>query len=130
VKYLLLFFEAFSKFNFLMLSGLSVDKFAYEKEMASCFSDDNTKYSEWWFNEPSFGNWNYYGNRLAALIRNQLKDKYQRNQCSKQFGKPKNDLLTRISDYDLYRVLKKQLNIEMYGMHMDPEFQRRNKKKI
>lgn len=108
VKYLLHFFEAFSKFNFnLLLSGLSADIFAYERDVAFCFADSESKYGEWWFNEPSFGNWNYYGGSLASIIRNQLKDKYQRNQCSKLFGKPKNELLAKLSDYDLFQILKK-----------------------
>lgn len=132
VKYLLHFFEAFSKFNFnLMLSGLSVDTFAYEKDVARCFEDDKTKYSEWWFNEPTFGNWNYYGSSLSAIIRNQLNDKYQRNQCFKQFGKPKNDLLTKISDCELYRNLKKAAKYrnvwEAHGPRVsEDEYQKRH----
>lgn len=134
VKYLLHFFEAFSKFNFnLMLSGLSVDPLTYEKDVVRCFEDGNTKYSEWWFNEPSFGSWNYYGSSLSSIIRNQLTDKYQRNQCFKQFGKPKNDLLVKISDYDLYRTLKKAAKYrnvwEAHGPRVsEDEYEKRHEK--
>lgn len=106
-KYLLQFFEAFSLFSFnLFLSGLSTDKLFFDMKLKECLVKES-EYKSDWFEKPSFGVWNNLNYCLASLIRNELKNKHDRNDCVKRFGKVNKDFLNNLASFEIIRLLKK-----------------------
>lgn len=104
VKYLLHFFEAFSEFNVvIMLSGLISDERFFNREFYRC-TQFNPKFRNW-FNNPSFGNWNFLGQCLAKNLQYILKKQYKRNQVLNIFGTYNAQFLEKLSSYELYEIL-------------------------
>lgn len=104
VKYLLHFFEAFSEFNvIILLSGLITDDRFFNQEFSRC-TQFNPKFKKW-FNNPSFGNWNFFGQCLARNLQYILRKQYKRNQLLNIFGSSNPDFLSKISSYELYDIL-------------------------
>lgn len=103
IRYLIHFFEALSEFNVtIMLSAISKDLKFYQENFSHCLTTDpKLKY---WYQRPTFGNWNYFGSCLAKGIRRVLETP-RKEKCLKLFGNPTESFMWMLTTSNVYNIL-------------------------
>lgn len=117
VEYLLDFFEALAIFNSdLLLSGLIKDRSFYELHFSPCM-DKMLEHNQYWYEKPTFGNWETLYKCLSGELRYIMRDKRNQSQIIKLFGKPKVELLKGITSSSMGNILFNARNLRNELVH-------------